>query len=808
MNEDKSNPLMSLSTFIVDKRNAFFLVFTILVAGAMYSATLTEVNDDITSYLDPETEIRQGLNVNNNEFIDYAMAEIMVSNVSLEQSVSFSKNLENIQGVNSVVFDETNEHYISSSARFVINFEGEVDSEITVKAMDEVLRLLDGYDVYVSTLINEDMAAILAEEMGVVMIIAIVIILSVLLFTSKTYMEIPVLLLTFGVAAILNVGSHFLLGEISFVSNSIAVVLQLALGIDYAIILCHRFFEEREHFEAREATIYALSKAIPEVSSSSMTTISGLAALMFMQFQIGLDMGVVLIKAILFSLLSVFTLMPGLLVISSNLMDKTKHKNFVPSIRRFGTFIIKTRKVIPLLFLFILFIAFYISNQTNYVYGYSTLETVTQNEGQIAKEKIKNTFGKDNPIGVIVPSGKYELEGKLIKELESLDISEEVIGLANIEGPDDYTITDKLTPRQFSEMTDMDIEEVELLYGSYAVNDEKFSKLINGLSEYKVPIIDMFIYIYEQKEEGYISLNETMEEEIDSAYKELIRGKKQLESDDYSRILLVSNLAEEGTETFNSLDELRSVISQYYDESYIIGESVSNDNLGDSFAFDNILISVLSALFVMLILMFTFKSSGLPVLLVLCILGSIWINFSFPPIQDVNIFFLSYLVVTSIQMGATIDYAIVITSRYMELRKETSDSEAIILSLDQAFPTILTSGSILASAGILIGRLSSDYAVSSIGTSLGRGTIISIIIVMAVLPQILIVGSRIIDRTAFELRRSNIISNRSGYIVVNGMIRGEINGFVEGVVKGRVRGEVKGIIDSRENEIMGDYDEE
>ena len=173
--------------------------------------------------------------------------------------------------------------------------------------------------------------------MGVILVIvAAVIIVLVLLLTSQSYAEIPVLLLTFGAAALLNMGTNFFFGEISFVSNSVTVVLQLALAIDYAIILLHRFLEEREHAGDREACIAALSASIPSISASSLTTISGLAAMMFMQFRIGFDMGIVLIKAICISMLSVFTLMPGLLMIFSKAMERTRHRNFIPTIDRWG----------------------------------------------------------------------------------------------------------------------------------------------------------------------------------------------------------------------------------------------------------------------------------------------------------------------------------------------------------------------------------------------------------------------------------------------------------------------------------------
>lgn len=263
---------------------------------------------------------------------------------------------------------------------FDITFDGEAEDEISTKALDELKTRFADYDFYESGEVGNNLSDTLGEEMNLIFLIAVVIIILVLLFTSHTYAEIPVLLMTFGAAAILNKGTNFLFGEISFITDSVAVVLQLALAIDYAIILCHRYSEERENLAPREACIQALSKAIPEISSSSLTTISGLLAMMFMQFKIGADLGVVLIKAIFFSLLSVFTLMPGLLMLLNKWIDKTHHRNFVPNITPWGKIVTKLRFVIVPLFVPLLLLGFHFSNHCPYAYGESLLETEKKNE--------------------------------------------------------------------------------------------------------------------------------------------------------------------------------------------------------------------------------------------------------------------------------------------------------------------------------------------------------------------------------------------------------------------------------------------
>lgn len=245
------------------------------------------------------------------------------------------------------------------------------------------------------------------------------------------------------------------------------------------------------------------------------------------------------------------------------------------------------------------------------------------------------------------------------------------------------------------------------------------------------------------------------------------------------------------------MDTLHETAAKYYPEDVIlVGNSTSDLDLSSSFGNDNLLIGILTIVFVVIVLVFTFKSTGLPILLILVIQGSVWINFSFPYLQQEPLFFLSYLVVSSIQMGANIDYAIVIANRYVELKKEMPLKDAVIESLNQAFPTIVTSGTILASAGVLIGFLSTNPSISSIGVCLGRGTLISIFLVMGILPQILLLGDIIIEKTAVTLKRRLPAQNRSGKMLLNGHVRGYVSGIVDGNFSGVIDGVVNAQVES------------
>ena len=797
----KGSGMEKIATFIVDKRNLFFLLYAFALIFSIVATGWVKVENDITTYLPEDTETRQGLTVMNDNFVTYGTARVMVSNVTYETAENICSDLESIDGVTSVDFDDTTDHYKSASALFSVTFDGTTTDDISVHALHTIRDMLAGYDTYIDTEVGVDTSADLQSEMSVILVLAAIVIVLVLTLTSRSYAEVPVLIMTFGAAALLNMGTNFLCGTISFISNSVTVILQLALAIDYAIILCHRFSDEHETKDTREACIAALSKAIPEISSSSLTTISGLGALAFMHFGIGRDMATVLIKAILFSLLSVFTLMPGLLMVFSKKIDATRHKNLIPKITFLGKFDVATRFIVPPIFAVVVVVTAVLANKCPYCYSYTDLVTAKQSESQIAHQKIKNTFGVNNMVAVIVPTGDYDSERQLLKDLDSRAEVKSTQGLANIDAMDGYKLADALTPRQMSELAGLDYEVAEALYAAYAVDQNEYGKLISGLGDYKVPLFDMFMFLQREMKDGNITLDGDIQETLDDLFEQLNKAQLQLQSDKYSRMVVYLNLPEESDETLAFLDTMHAIIAKYYSsDTYIVGNSTNVKDLSSSFGEDNMLISVLSALFVVIILLFTFKSAGLPVLLIVVIQGSIWINFSVPTIQHESLYFLGYLIVNSIQMGANIDYAIVISSHYSDLKKAMRPKEAIIAALNEAFPTIFTSGTILAVAGALIGVMTTNPVIAAIGTCLGRGTVISIVLVMAVLPQILLIGDTIVERTSFDVKvpvdLSRVNRTASGNMRVSGRVRGYVNGVIDAEIKGTLNGTLNASVTS------------
>lgn len=816
----KGNFFEKLATFIVDKRNLMFFLYAIAIAASLVTQGWVKVCNDLTQYLPETTETRRGLTLMEDEMKTFATARVLVSNTTYDMARGIADRIKDIDNVSSVDFwdnekgdDDTtlpseagktiDDYMQGSDALITVTLRGEENDRSSLDGLAAVKELLAPYDTQISTDIGYSKSDTLGQEMGIILVVAAVVIVAVLLLTSRSYAEVPVLLITFVAAALLNKGTNFMLGEISFVSDSVTVVLQLALAIDYSIILLHRFLEERENApDDRTACIIALSAAIPSISASSLTTISGLAAMMFMQFRIGFDLGLVLIKAICLSMLAVFTLMPGLLMLFSKAMERTRHRSFVPHIDRWGNLVYAVRYIGVPIFIICVVGGFVLSNKCPYVYGDNSVETDRRNEHQAAGDRIDATFGKQNIMAVVVPKGSTMAEKAVLDRLQECEEVDYAMGLSNVEAKPGYYLTDKLTPRQFAEMMDLSYEEACVLYAAYtAEKEDNYGPIVGGIDGYSVSAMDMILFIYEEKENGYVSLDADDEEAINDAYLQITDARTQMLGENYTRMVVNLTLPEEGTETFAFLQTVHDIVGEYYDinDAYIVGNSTSDYDQSTSFAHDNVMISVLSVVFVILVLVFTFSSVGLPILLILVIQGSIWINFTFPTITDTKIFFLSYLIVTSIQMGANIDYAIVISTWYSELKAHMPPKDALIKALDLSFPTVLTSGSILSMAGFLIGKITTEPSIVGIGQCLSRGTLISMFLVMFILPQILVIGDRIVEKTSFKVKLPeghSMAQRLSGPVYINGRVRGRVSGFVDADIRGVIRGDISAIMES------------
>ena len=748
-----NNILKKISRQIVDKRVIIMIAFLAACVYCALSISRVHVNNDITSFLPPDTDTRRGLTIMENEFTTYASANVMLANTTYERASAAAEKIETLEHVTGVTFDNSPAHFVDSAALLTISFDGTSDDENVIAAMNEIRSLTAGFDTYTSSDIGADLLGEIAQQMVGVVALAAVVIMAVLLFTSRSYFEVVIFLIVFSVAALLNMGTNFWLGEISSITNSIAVILQLALAIDYAIIFSHRYQDEIDRFPTeREALIEALSKSIVEISSSSLTTISGLVALMLMQFRLGYDLGLVLSKGILCSLITVFLLMPGLIASFFRPLRRTTHKSHVPDITGWGRFLMKTRVGFVAVFVIILPLAIWCSNRTEYAFNDAGIDELKYSESRAAARKITGTFANDTTIAVLVPSGNYEAEKQFLRDAAELDNVKTVTGLANIEIEDGKVLTDSYTPRMFSMMLNIDFEEAEMLYAAYGVENGQYQPIFGNTETYSVPLIDMFLFLFEKIDQGIVTLDADSQETLDSLRGELERGEAQLRGENWDRMVITADVPIEGDESVALVNALRSLADGRYGEGacLVIGDVTSAKELADTFNGDSLLINLLTIAFVFIILIFTFRSVVGAALLVFVIQGSIWINFTFPYLTHTRASFVTNMIVSAIQMGATIDYAIVIMSRYLDLKKLHPPQEAMARAVNESFPTVMTSGTIMTVAGILIAYRVSDVYIGHIGLAVGRGALISVILVLSVLPQLIVLLDKVIEKTTFR----------------------------------------------------------
>ena len=749
----ENNILKKISRQIVDKRVIIMIAFLAACVYCALSISRVHVNNDITSFLPPDTDTRRGLTIMENEFTTYASANVMLANTTYERASAAAEKIETLEHVTGVTFDNSPAHFVDSAALLTISFDGTSDDENVIAAMNEIRSLTAGFDTYTSSDIGADLLGEIAQQMVGVVALAAVVIMAVLLFTSRSYFEVVIFLIVFSVAALLNMGTNFWLGEISSITNSIAVILQLALAIDYAIIFSHRYQDEIDRFPTeREALIEALSKSIVEISSSSLTTISGLVALMLMQFRLGYDLGLVLSKGILCSLITVFLLMPGLIASFFRPLRRTTHKSHVPDITGWGRFLMKTRFGFVAVFVIILPLAIWCSSRTEYAFNDAGIDELKYSESRAAARKITDTFANDTTIAVLVPSGNYEAEKQFLRDAAELDNVKTVTGLANIEIEDGKVLTDSYTPRMFSMLLNIDFEEAEMLYAAYGVENGQYQPIFGNAETYSVPLIDMFLFLFEKIDQGIVTLDADSQETLDSLRGELERGEAQLRGENWDRMVITADVPIEGDESVALVNALRSLADGRYGEGacLVIGDVTSAKELADTFNGDSLLINLLTIAFVFIILIFTFRSVVGAALLVFVIQGSIWINFTFPYLTHTRASFVTNMIVSAIQMGATIDYAIVIMSRYLDLKKLHPPQEAMAQAVNESFPTVMTSGTIMTVAGILIAYRVSDVYIGHIGLAVGRGALISVILVLSVLPQLIVLLDKVIEKTTFR----------------------------------------------------------
>ena len=792
---ETSGTLYRFSSFVVRARWAFIALFLVAMILCAVFIPMIEVKYDLSSYMPEDSKTNIALSLLKEQFDDKGMAYVMVKGVSEEQATELAGTIGSVDGVNMATFipgSPTSYNEESQSALFTVILDDYDSTEGAFAAVENIIDTLDegGYENYLTGQSAYSYFTRLETEdsmlkIGIVIVVAI---LLILLFTSRTYFELVPMLAVFGVSVLLNMGTNAIFPGISYISNLITIVLQLALSLDYSIILLHRFMEERQVYaDVKQALSVALSKGIVEILSSSLTTIAGLLALALMSLPIGVEIGLALAKGIVASLISVIFLMPALLSFSDKPLKKSEHKNFVPSVVKSSRAIVKARKVIVPLFLVIVVLAGVGQGFNTYSFNYNSGSMIVSGQDAIKEAG----FGTLNTLVVVVPrEGGVEKEKQLIEAIVEDGGKFDKDGIVNDSNINAIAYTemmgigfgDDLTKAQIQEsiapllgqadLSGMGIEAEDIdamigvLFDDYCEQNgitpaENTSVMVADLLDYMTDDIgDNVLSLMRSKlfaalEEVGVEIDRRAPGLLDTAetfYDMLAQvrfGIDNLRSADYSRITFTLDAGVEDEASFALIDRLYAGLGEYYEEFYITGESVACYDMADYFEVDNMVVCLCTLGFILVILLFTFRNFSLPIILALAIQGGIWINFAIPFLAGNSVTFIGYLIITAIQMGATIDYAIVLTNRYRTTKHLYPDRYTAMAESENAvFSTIITSGSILTITGFALG-IAASGVVAQLGILLGIGTLASILIVLLILPSLLLVTEKLVEKTDF-----------------------------------------------------------
>ncbi len=671
--------MRKLSEGIVRYRKLILIGYLVTVVLSLIALPWVEINYDNSRYLPSEMKTRQSLEVMQDAFGVDGSAQVMVKEVSIPEALEWKDQLSRVSGVGQVLWldDAVDirkpQHFISESALeswylnghalMQLSFVEDDYSLLTEKALEDI-RAMDPERIFMRGPAVDALStrSIASMEVNQIMIWMIPLLLLILILSTRSWLEPLLFMATIGISVLMNMGSNFIFPSISYLTQTVAGILQMAIAMDYSIFLLHRYQEERAQCSYATASMKkAICKTFSSISGSSLTTIACFVVLMMMRYRIGLDLGMVLVKGILLSLLAVILLLPALTILLDPWLEKTRHRPFLPSMSAVSRGILKMKGVVCILLFLIVVPSFLAQRSNHFLYGESAssvdLGTLTGADAHA----IETVFGRFNPVVLMVPSGHVSKEVRMANEIHSLRGIYQVQGLA--------TLVDPTIPRHMLP-----------------------ASLVNH---------------FEQK--------------------------------GLARMVLMLDTPIESEEVFALVEEVKEKAHHYYaDEYHLLGASSSISDIKEVVEEDFVRINIISILAIALIVFLLFRSWIVPFLLVFVIQSAIWINMAIPYFMGQPLIFIGYMMVNTVQLGATIDYAILLTSRYRDNRKTMEKGEAISEALKHSSLSILSAAMILATAGWCLAFISAISGVSSIGLLIGRGALISSLLVLLALPQLLL----------------------------------------------------------------------
>lgn len=701
-----TNKKKNWADWVIDKGKITQKFFIALVVVCAVLACFVPVNYDLTEYLPKDAYTKQGLTVMEEEFGYPGTARLMLKDVSLYEAKIYKDRVSEVDGVAIVMWLDTlndvyqselflntegmTDYYKDNCAVMDIIFTGSDYDKATENALDEIEAIAgDKGHMMGSAVQTKSLSENLMKEMGIALVLGVILAFIILIITTTSWVE-PVLFLTvMGVAIAINMGTNIFIGRISFLTFSMASILQLAIAMDYSVFLLHSFTWEREKgYEPKRAMANALKASVNSILSSGATTVVGFIALLFMRFSIGVDMGMVLAKGIIISVITVLVFMPVLILKFYKLVDKTRHKSFLPSFRKVGKLAYKGR-IAVLVLVALLVVPAYVAQSSNlFNYGNSALGAGEGTKTYEDQVEINNLFGESNLSIAVTPRSDPDSDYKekeFTQELESLDFVKSALSLQGV--------------------------------------------LPDGIPE------------------SFLPADVT----------------KILHTENYSRILIYVKSSVEGDYAFECVNQIQQVMEKYYPENaHLLGLTGATQDIKNTITTDYNLISVISMLGVAVVIMLAFKKLLLPVLLIVPIMVAIFFNMAVPYIAGNELMYIGYIIISCLQLGATVDYSILLANNYQDAREKRDRKQAVIHAVSKSAAPVLTSASILTIVGYALYFISSISAVADMGRLIGRGALISALLVLFLSPALLWLFDRFVVRSKIPFDIRHMFRKRNG----------------------------------------------
>ena len=668
--------MIKLGRKIVKLRIPIFIISLVLLIPATIGYINTRVNYDILYYLPDDIETMKGQDILVEEFGTGAYSMFLCEGMENKDVASLKTRIEAVDHVSKVVWYDSfadlsipmemlpekirsafnSDH---STMMFII-FETTTSADETMAAIEDI-RDLAGKQCFLSGMsaIVTDTKNLAESEVVIYVVIAVILSSIVLALTMESYLIPLLFLLSIGVAILYNMGTNFLTGEISYITKALSAVLQLGVTMDYSIFLWHSYQEQLEvqKEDHQEAMAQAIAATIKSVVGSSITTIAGFIALCFMSFTLGMDLGIVMTKGVVFGVICCVTVRPSMIMIFDKALEKTKHRQLIPDFPKVSDFVVKHHVFFAVLFL-VLFVPFaYFQANTEVYYNLDT--TLPEDlESIMANTKLQEEYEMGAAHMILLDQEISEKEKyAMIDEMEQVDGIKQVLGLESIIGP---SFPQSMIPE--------DIKEVR-------------------------------------------------------------------ESENYELMLIMNEYLVASDEVNEQLDELNGILKKYDPSGMLVGEAPCTKDLIEITNHDFNVVSSVSILAVFVIILFVFKSISLPVILVLVIEGAIFINMGIPYLTGTELPFIASIVIGTIQLGATVDYAILMTSRYEKERGEgKSKRESIQIAHQSSMRPVMVSAFSFFAATFGVGIYSKIDMISSLCLLMARGALISMCAVLLFLP--------------------------------------------------------------------------